>query len=510
MSDVIPIAQAHASISRWLVAVSRLGFIGMALGLAVFYKSHVLPLMLVGLLIFSMFALLQSDVALLVVLVTVPLFLIPAEIGGIRDRPVRLPLHEVALLLITGAVIVRWLARHVWYGTMPGWASRRPLPGPVLRWSAVQYHIPAVLLVFAGVLGVVWAVPEGRSAALRELRWLIVEPLLFYILLTAAFRRPGAVGTRNQAYALGVFILSGAVVTVVGLLQFVGVDLVWLFGTKQVVVASVVAEPGLWRVTSVYGSPNNLGLYLGRVWPLAAAMLTEAPEPKPIGTHRRWGRTCCFAGGTVLCLTGLVVSFSRGAWLGVGAALIVLVFPHIGWRWGQRRVLGGVALGATLMLIIGLAFSLRGGLASANPLMRLSFWREALWLIQQHPLGIGLDQFFYYHNPVYGRSQLSPLQLASVDPTAAHPHNLILDIWLRVGPLGSMAFAWLILHFVQQTRAPGHAAQDGYAARRARGALAAMVAALVHGLVDNFYFVPDLAFSFWLLLALVEAPRTEQ
>src|SRR6266508_4161361 len=73
-----------------------------------------------------------------------------------------------------------------------------------------------------------------------------------------------------------------------------------------------------------------------------------------------------------------------------------------------------------------------------------------------------------------------------------------------------MAFAWLILHFVQQTRAPGHAAQDGYAARRARGALAAMVAALVHGLVDNFYFVPDLAFSFWLLLALVEAPRTEQ
>jgi len=470
----------------------------MALGLALFYKNHELPLMLAGLLIFGIFALLQPDVALLFVLGTVPLFMIPAQIAGLRDQPVRLPLYEVALLLTTGAGIVRWLVRQIWYGTPPS---------TVLRWSAGC--ILAVLLVFAGLLGVVWAVPEGRSAALRELRWLIVEPLLFYILLAAAFRRPGALGTKNQAYALGIFIVSGVVVAVVGLLQFVGVDLVWLFGTKQVLVASVIAEPGLWRVTSVYGSPNNLGLYLGRVWPLAAAMFLNALGQKSIGRYARWGRICCFAAATALCLTGLVVSFSRGAWLGGAAALIVLVSPSVGWHRGQRRALGAVALGATLTLIIGLAFSLRGGLDSANSMMRLSFWREALILIQQHPLGIGLDQFFYYHNPVYGRSQLSLPELASVDTTAAHPHNLILDTWLRVGPLGSMAFAWLILRFVQQAGAPGDTAQDGYATWRARGALAAMAAALIHGLVDNFYFVPDLAFAFWLLLALANARRTD-
>jgi hypothetical protein len=31
-----------------------------------------------------------------------------------------------------------------------------------------------------------------------------------------------------------------------------------------------------------------------------------------------------------------------------------------------------------------------------------------------------------------------------------------------------------------------------------------MLAALLHGLVDNFYFVPDLAFAFWLLLVVGE------
>ena len=168
-----------------------------------------------------------------------------------------------------------------------------------------------------------------------------------------------------------------------------------------------------------------------------------------------------------------------------------------------------LALGVTLLLTTWLALSMRGGLAGENALMRLSFWHEALLLIRQHPLGIGLDQFLYYHNPAYGRSLLSQQELAAVDPTAAHPHNLILDIWLRLGPLGIVAFAWLLLRFFRQARALGRTSQDTYTAALARGALAAMVAAIIHGLVDNFYFVPDIAFAFWLLLALVETSRTE-
>ena len=39
------------------------------------------------------------------------------------------------------------------------------------------------------------------------------------------------------------------------------------------------------------------------------------------------------------------------------------------------------------------------------------------------------------------------------------------------------------------------------------GAVGAMVDLLVHGLIDNSYFLVDLAFVFWLTLALVEARR---
>ena len=80
---------------------------------------------------------------------------------------------------------------------------------------------------------------------------------------------------------------------------------------------------------------------------------------------------------------------------------------------------------------------------------------------------------------------------------AAHPHNLLLDTWLRLGPLGLAAFGWLLVRCFRAGRARlGNPVT--------LGALAAITAALVHGLVDNFYFVPDLALAFWLLIALVE------
>ena len=117
-----------------------------------------------------------------------------------------------------------------------------------------------------------------------------------------------------------------------------------------------------------------------------------------------------------------------------------------------------------------------------------------------------MGQFYFYHNPEFGRSLIDPALRATSERFASHPHNMLLDTLLRVGPLGLAAFVWLLARFYRQgfaARAQGRAA-----ALVALGALAAMTAALVHGMVDQFYFVTDLAFAFWLLIALVEPNHT--
>src|SRR5215212_10686609 len=74
--------------------------VGMALGLALFGWSGALLPTLVGLLIFGALALIRPDLGLLFVPLTVPLYLIPAAIPGLRadpSKPFMLPIHEAAL-----------------------------------------------------------------------------------------------------------------------------------------------------------------------------------------------------------------------------------------------------------------------------------------------------------------------------------------------------------------------------------------------------------------------------
>lgn len=515
---------------------------GMALGLGLLYWAGALPLQALGLALFGALALARPAIGLAFVPLTAPLYLIPASIAGLRAAPVLLPLHEVALLVVAAAVGARW----VW---------RRPTFD--VRRSTLVRYAPNALLLLAGALGVLIAVERGP--ALRELRWLILEPLLFFGLLLWLDRPrttdhgprttddrpqppsfwggPGVLVGHRSSVVLAGFLLGGALVGLVGLLQYSGIDLVPLLGGRQCFgedggpCASVIGEGLVRRVTSVYGHPNNLGLFLGRVWPVAAALLLISGLASG-GSNLR---TRLFLGtAALLSLGGLVVSFSRGAWLGALAAAAALAFgiattddrpPTTDDRPQSLSSSGGlgspvtrhsplvarrpsmwlVAIGIALSVLAGLALSVRGDVTAGSTPARLLLWREALGYIRLHPLGIGLDQFIAYHDPDSGRSLIDPALLGTSEVYAAHPHNLLLDTWLRLGPLGLLAFGWLLLRFYREGRrivARRHESPPVRAA--AVGAVAAMTAAIVHGLVDNFYFVPDLAIAFWLLIWLVE------
>ena len=483
----------------------------MALGLALFYWGGALPQALAGLLIFGALALARPDLGLLFVPLTMPLYLIPSAIPGLRggaSKPFLLPVHEAALLVVTAATVAGWGWRRVTKNQerAPAGSTKNRLVIKDVLWN----YAPQLLFLAAGIWGLLIAIV--RAPALIEFRRLIAEPLLFYALLKFLKERQANDQTAahsqfsilNSQFLL-VFILSGALVGLLGLLQYVGLDLVPYFGTKQCfapdggVCSNIVADGGVRRVLSVYGHPNNLGLYLGRVWPIAAALalVDQGQKTKDQPLPR-----LVFCLLSLVCLGGILVSFSRGAWLGALAALAVLALPFLRARFGGRAAPALVGLGVLLAALAGLGLTVRGDLVGGSTPVRLLLWREAIGYIRLHPLGIGLDQFLQYHDPNSGRSLIDQSLMNTSEQFAAHPHNVLLDIWLRLGPLGLAAFGWLLVRFFDAGRVR---LRDPVAL----GALAAMTAALVHGLVDNFYFVPDLALAFWLLIALVELPAQQ-
>jgi O-antigen ligase len=128
---------------------------------------------------------------------------------------------------------------------------------------------------------------------------------------------------------------------------------------------------------------------------------------------------------------------------------------------------------------------------------RLELWRATASMIRDHPLlGVGLDNFLYRY-PRY------ILPEARNEPDLSHPHNWLLDFWSRIGIFGLAAFVWLQVLFFRMALKVARLS-GGWARALAVGLLASMVDALVHGLVDNAYFLVDLSLLFWLALGLVQ------
>ncbi len=453
---------------RWALAL-------MTVALAWLYRASAqLPLTAVGLAVFALLALLRPELALLFVPMTVPLAIAPKGIWderfGIRPTGIFLPLHEIVLVVATVGCLWLALRRHSWRG----------LAWPTLR-AAWPEWLSLVGWLLAGTLGVVAAAPAGRGDALRSWRWLIVEPLVFY-----GLARWLAHDRRWRTQLVWAWLGAGVAVAAVGLLQVGGLDLRPIIADRPCFSDAVVVTEGVRRATSIYCHPNNLGLALGRVWPVLAALGLGVAT-----TWRRWRWPLLAL--AALAGAGLVASFSKGALLGAGAALLVLA-----WRLRQRWLGALLALGVAALLVVGLG----AGIERLNPLggssgARLELWHSATLMLRDHPvLGVGLDQFLRLRTAP-GSRYISAAAAASSERNAAHPHNLILDILLQTGWLGLAALTAAVVGALG-------------AARRARGPLAAglvaaLAAALVHGLVDNVYFVSDLALSFWLILLLLHS-----
>ena len=338
------------------------------------------------------------------------------------------------------------------------------------------------LLVLAAVCAGLFAADWG--AALFELRTVFLFPVLTYGLLRLA-----RVDEEARWRIVAGWVLGSVALALVGLVQYP-------LGTHV-----SLAEGGLPRMQSVYSSPNRVGLYLGRVWPILAAVAVWG-----VGRRRR----VLYGLALVPVMLALLLSFSRGALLlGLPVALLVM-----GWRAGGRWrwvVLAVVVIGvlAFVPLLRVPRFASMLDLEQGSSFFRLALWRSSLALIREHPwFGVGPGQFQAAYRTRY------ILPGAWSEPDLGHPHNIYLDHWTRLGLLGLLAGLAVQVAFwrgVRPLSSPNGSKRErvppGAAGRPAGlliGLAGSMAALLAHGLVDNTLFYPDVALVFFLTLALVK------
>lgn len=371
--------------------------------------------------------------------------------------------------------------------------ARKLFSSAKLRSLVSPFDALAIAFLLLGLMSTRQAGNFGVAS--REFRIMVLDPLLLYAMLRATNSAGHSVRTDKQRLVWAL-LASGVAVCAIGLT---------MFATGDVILADGVA-----RLTSVWGSPNNVALYLGRLLPIALAfalMWRKGTDSNSrLAQNLRW----VYAALVILFGVTMLLTYSRGALLlGVPASvLFVLAAGYMqGHRLSRRAWLGiGIVLclgGAGLLWFVTTErFQSLFQAGTGTGFFRVAVWTSAMNMIRDHPLlGVGLDNFLYEY-PKY------ILPEAWREPNLSHPHNFVLDFWTRLGIFGVAILAALLVLFYRRAWRAFKTTGDLYTRALMLGLMASMVNFLAHGLIDAAYFYVDLAYVFWLTIFLTQVDFT--
>ncbi len=454
------------------------------------YFSPFLILTLVCLALLFLLFYLRPALALPLIAFFIPFYLIPRPL---YDRA--FSIVEVLTWLATVATLVRWGQTTIIEigARLKARQSPASLQLSLGQWIALDWAVLAFVIVcFASSY-----LADIRGVAIHEFRVVVLDSALFYMLLrTTLTPRPPLPMMKNASLGEGEPLQREGERFLWFTIDFflLGALVVALYGLSNLITGEnlITAEGGIARIRSIFGSPNNLGLYLGRAIPIAAAVAL-------LGRHKV--RRIAYAVALLIFLAAALLSFSRGALLlGIPASLVVVIL-----FWGGRRAaiaLGVLATGGALSLIPlsqNPRFANLFSTSTGTGFFRINVWRSAWAMVADHPLlGVGLDNFLYAYRGRYIQPE------AWEEPNLPHAHNIFLDALSRTGLLGLAALLAILVAFANITLKCLRATTNNPDLRALTvGLLACMANTVAHGMVDTGFWFVDLAFVFMLVLGMM-------
>lgn len=402
-------------------------------------------------------------------------------------------------------------------GTFPGRLIFALLAGlllfaPLARGGAPGWSVAVIglVVVTAAALALGAAILRGQPVDIRtglERPLLALAGLLLLSALMAVDRRAALAALARFAAYLAVYFLTLILVRERAHRQRL---VVWLGGVSALVAAFALVKGGglnpfpWWDypdlsypkefLAATFGNHNHLAGWLEMTIPLTLVGLF-----RPDG--RRW--LALWFPVALLLVTVLVLSQSRGGWLGFLAGLLFLggALTLNGGRARRRWVLallGGIGL---LMVTVALlspattkrALTAEAGLEESSLGERIEVWRGVAVMIGEHPLlGTGPGTF---------KLAFPGYQPPGFSHRWDKAHNDYLEFTAELGLGFPVLLAWLLVLLYRQGWRQYRSA-DGYPALLTLGALTGITSILVHSLVDFNLQLPANALLFTVLAAM--------
>jgi len=384
----------------------------------------------------------------------------------------RLPLDIGQLLVLI--FIGRWLVDHIMH--------RKPIFS--LRWSEVV--IPIFAFLFLTGVSIFSAASIGSW--IREwLKWLIIIVLAIITLNLA--------NKRNWERIIALLITAGLANALVGIYVFTGGS-----GADHLRISD-----RFFRALGTFGQPNPFGGFMGLLAPIALMMTLgyglfafDRLKHQRLVTHHIF--PIFFYGLSAFLLSiGVLISWSRGAWLSYGLALFVIIIA-LPRKWWQSIALCIIAciIGLMIWFCGALPLSIEQRIRSVTEDIvsvsdargvdittenfaiaeRLAHWQAATNMISTNLwIGVGFGNYEIAYDSH---------RLINWDEPLGHAHNYYLNVFAETGIIGLVGYGvmWIALFWFTWC-ARQH--PDIIARSFAIGLLGTWTYLAVHSMTDNLY-----------------------
>ncbi len=303
--------------------------------------------------------------------------------------------------------------------------------------------------------------------------------LLFFVLVEV-------VRTADDARRLVIAILISC--------ALIGIDGLWQFATGNDFLRGYPIWSSGGRITASFKFPNGLGGWIITVMPLCMALALH-------DVKERWWRGVGIT-LSILLMASLVLNFTRGAWIALLPAIILLV-----WMKGDaaKKVLLAVLLamlsGVLLLLFLGGGQAVTSYVAKGwSVIHRIDLAKLCIKMFLDHPfLGHGFNTFMSIYEGYAGEQTFGGISYA---------HNCYLQILVETGIFSLAAFVWILFRFFVSSLRDISGRGEGLTKVIQIGLIAGVLAYVTHSAIEsNLYSLP-LAVLFYYILGFAVGMQT--
>lgn len=386
----------------------------------------------------------------------------------------------------------------------------------------IRYPFDWELIFLLLVAFVAVGVSSFSSSSLGIFKAYFFESVMFFIVVVNVMK-----GDKGREKILWSLALSALAVSFLAIYQKI---------TGQLIYNPIWAAPETRRVVSFFGYPNAVGLYLGPIVLVLTGWLVGSIKNFQFSIsnfqtifNAKIFKKIFIVLVIVMSVLSIYFAKSKGALLGLAVGLVVfglLVNKKI--RWVTIIVCILIGIGITVyqpakkLVYDTITFKTFSGQ------IRMVGWEESWGMLKDNRLitGAGLANFKTavapYHAEGFFIKNDDPNWLRNLRNSAEYrkkmwqpleiylyPHNIILNFWSELGLAGVMLFVWVILKYFWIGIKNYRRSNINHKYINI-GLICAMIAIVIHGIVDVPYFKNDLSVMFWLFVAMISMINLEK